>query len=545
MLAKRLSNKLILCIVSILVLSIFINLVPVFGDSYTLTVSTDASNYAKGTTVTISGLLTDITTHASASGLLVSIRVTDPLGTIVYTTIAATNSVGSYSTSYIDQQGTSQQKGTYTVLAVAAQDGNQIATASTTFKVTSTVPPTIIINPTSALIGTTVQVTGSDFTGSSPVLITFDGNLLSTTPSRITSTPSGNFLCYITVPTTSPGAHTIQAMDGSINPGSVVFTVTAPTPTPTPTPTASPTATPTPTPSPSPPPTEWTGWLTASQNGYTDSSYFGIRSDATYDFNTAFDQVKSPSPPQGVYGYLYYPNNPTAPVNLQKLGKSIVGPWPVDNATWTYQVKAVGSDGTLTISWSNIGMLASKYNVSLLNGTNGATVADMRQAYSYSFQAAADVTYMFTIQITTNNPPVMLNLSPGWNMVSFQVIPNNSSFSSIFSNVSYYQVLSWNGNGYTTPTTAEAGKGYWILVLKTANITLTGQPVTSYQLNAQQGWNLIGGINGKSISTANLFGGSFYQIQTWNGNQYVASGTIDPGKSYWLLVTAPKNLTVS
>ncbi len=43
-------------------------------------------------------------------------------------------------------------------------------------------------------------------------------------------------------------------------------------------------------------------------------------------------------------------------------------------------------------------------------------------------------------------------LSAGWNMISFPSIPDNPSFSSIFSNVSFYQVLTWDGSSYVTPT---------------------------------------------------------------------------------------------
>lgn len=934
-LTKRLSKTVFLCLVFILTISIFVNFVPVYGDSYSLTVSTDASNYAPGARVTISGSLTDITTNSATASALVSIKVTDPSGGSVYTTIATTSSTGTYAITYITDKGTNQPTGTYTIAATASSSGNSIASASSTYTVitsprptitisptngpagtsvtvsgigysgsstinialdgisqttspstvtssssgsfscrftvpsslvgahvvqatdastslaatfvltapsititpvsgyvgstvtisgngfapssivtvkfdstsqatnpatlissssgsisctltvptslsgvhtvqftdrfsnsalatfTVTVPtptpsanptaaptptpsptpspkPTITVNPTSGLVGTTVKVTGSGFANSATITIAFDGISLTTTPTKVTSSASGDFICYFTVPTCLPGAHTVQAIDsshsaittfiltvptvtitptsgnigstitiscsgflafttlkimfddsyqttnpstvtsssnggatctiiapasisgvhtvkvtdGSSNSASSVYTITAPTPTytltvtsdaqsygrgaqvnisglltstssasgylvtiritdplgnnayttiatttatgaysasfvdqlgvsqpigiytvlvnaalngnsvasnnmtyivttsltptPTPTPTQSPTpsSTPSPTPSPSPAPAGWNATLTSSQDSYSDTCTFGVKSDATYGFNTAYDQVKSPSPPQGVYSYFNYPSNPNSPVNLQKLGTSIVGPWPADNANWTYQVKAVGTDGPMTISWSNIAIIPSTYVVTLLNGTDSATVANMRQTNSYTFQATADITYTFTIQVTTN-AQFTINLSAGWNMVSFPMIPSNPSFSSIFSNVGYYQVLTWNGNGYVTPTTAEAGTGYWILVLNNTNITITGQPVTNYQLSVQPGWSVIGGINGKTVNAYYLFGGSFYELLTWNGSQYVTATTIEPGKSYWLLVTSTTNVTVS
>lgn len=535
---KNSATRFSLYLVVILIISILGICIPVYGNSYTLTVSPDASNYAAGTQVNISGTLTDITTQSPTAGLLVSIKVTDPYGDNVYSTIVKTNSAGKYSTSFISQFGINQPTGIYSILANAASNGNSIAIARATYTVTASKIPTISVSPAQGSAGFSVMITGTGFAGSSTISVAFDGISQTTTPSMVTSSSSGSVTCSFMVPYATTGVHIIQVTDSSSNSASAIYTVTNSTVTPTPTPTVAP------TPSPSPSPIGWSAGLTSTQSGYSDTCTFGVRNDATYDFNAAYDQVKSPLPPQGVYSYFNYPSNPTSPVNLQKLGTSIVGPWPADNASWTYQVKAVGADGPLVISWSNIGAIPSTYVISLLNATNGETIADMRQTYSYSFQAAADVTYTFTVEVTTNTQ-IMLNLSPGWNMVSFQMIPSNSSFSSISSNVGYYQVLSWDGNGYVTPTTAEAGKGYWILVLKTANIILTGQPVNSYQLNAQPGWNVIGSINGKSVNAYYLFSGQFYQLLTWNGSQYVTATAIEPGKSYWLLVTTPTNVTVS
>lgn len=89
----------------------------VTAPTYTLTVLSDAPSYVKGAQVTISGLLTST---SSVAGYLVSIRVNDPLGNNVYSTIVTTNSGGSYTVSTL---GTlSQQTGTYTIQATASSE---------------------------------------------------------------------------------------------------------------------------------------------------------------------------------------------------------------------------------------------------------------------------------------------------------------------------------------------------------------------------------------------------------------------------------------
>ena len=65
---------------------------------------------------------------------------------------------------------------------------------------------------------------------------------------------------------------------------------------------------------------------------------------------------------------------------------------------------------------------------------------------------------------------VTLNLSPGWSMVggpncivqAAEVFPG------------FYQLVTWNGQGYVSVEVIEPGKGYWTLILENTNITITG-----------------------------------------------------------------------
>ena len=135
-------------------------------------------------------------------------------------------------------------------------------------------------------------------------------------------------------------------------------------------------------------------------------------------------------------------------------------------------------------------------------------------------------------------------LSAGWNMISFPCIPDDPSFSSIFSGLPFYQVLTWDGSSYVTPTVAEAGVGYWVLVLEETTITIeNANPITSYTKSLPAGWSMIGSIYGESVDADDVFPG-FYQLLTWDGTSYVTSTTIEPGKGYWALVLEPTTITV-
>jgi hypothetical protein len=140
---------------------------------------------------------------------------------------------------------------------------------------------------------------------------------------------------------------------------------------------------------------------------------------------------------------------------------------------------------------------------------------------------------------------VSIDLNAGWNMVSFPVIPSNASFTSIFSEVGFYQVLTWSGTSYVAPTNAEAGRGYWVLVLSATTVNVTGAPVETYALDLPAGWSMIGGIYNNTVNSDTVFAG-YYQLLTWNGSSYVDAKLvgIEPGKGYWALVLEPTHIVV-
>ena len=98
--------------------------------------------------------------------------------------------------------------------------------ASKTFTVTALTNPIIFLDPDSGPVGTSVNITGAGFDPSSTITIEFDGAPVATSPSPVTTTPTGFFTATFNVPlTSSNGDHTVKATQGS-NSDSETFTVT-------------------------------------------------------------------------------------------------------------------------------------------------------------------------------------------------------------------------------------------------------------------------------------------------------------------------------
>src|SRR2546427_409638 len=86
-------------------------------------------------------------------------------------------------------------------------------------------PPSILLNPTAAYAGSTVNISGSGFESNSGITLSFDSiSVIPTAP--ITCDGNGLFTGSFKVPSSSAGSHTVRAHDALSNSASAQFTET-------------------------------------------------------------------------------------------------------------------------------------------------------------------------------------------------------------------------------------------------------------------------------------------------------------------------------
>lgn len=209
-----------LCVGIIMALAMIL---PAMAATYSLTTTSDASIYAPGATMTISGTLTaDGNPVANA---LVTVKVNDPQGNNAYTIVPSTNAQGVYTTSFQSILGTAQPTGTYTIVATATVNGVQAATATKTYTVTSAVTavPTITLSPNTGLMTT---ISGTGFTPSDTIAITWGTITMVTVPQTISASPSGTFTAtVVALNQTVAGPYLIKAVDQHSYSANATFTV--------------------------------------------------------------------------------------------------------------------------------------------------------------------------------------------------------------------------------------------------------------------------------------------------------------------------------
>tara|TARA_B110000438_G_C15764186_1_gene628750 strand:+ start:177 stop:1304 length:1128 start_codon:yes stop_codon:yes gene_type:complete len=150
-------------------------------------------------------------------------------------------------------------------------------------------------------------------------------------------------------------------------------------------------------------------------------------------------------------------------------------------------------------------------------------------------------------------------LEPGPNLVSFNVLPENTSVNDIFSSIQDKLVsiisegqISYNSNGdwAGTLTNLDYGKGYWITTSDISLINITGTVNNDNTYYLETGANLISYpfTSIQSVNEALPFY-TYYNVQAIigenqaaliSGNQIFGSLThFEPNKGYWFLVTEP------
>jgi len=156
----------------------------------------------KGTQVTVSG---------TGFGASLSVTITYAGSTAASST---TSAGGSFSTSF--NVPSSSTTGDVTVTATDSASNS----ASATFTVLS---PTVSVSPPQGLRGALVTVSGSGYTASSTITLTYDLASISTTPATITASGVGAFSATLTIPaSSSTGGNLVTATDSAGN--SAVFT---------------------------------------------------------------------------------------------------------------------------------------------------------------------------------------------------------------------------------------------------------------------------------------------------------------------------------
>jgi photosystem II stability/assembly factor-like uncharacterized protein len=150
--------------------------------------------------------------------------------------------------------------------------------------------------------------------------------------------------------------------------------------------------------------------------------------------------------------------------------------------------------------------------------------------------------------LISSGPSVDVEVQPRWNLVSNPIdttgLPVIFDFPEAVS-----PAYAFDGSGYVTDDSLVPGRGYWLKFPNSpfSPVTISGTPLAADTIAVSAGWNIVGSIgsdvtvgsiesNPPGLVTSQFFG---------YASGYFNAATIEPGKGYWVKVSADGELILS
>jgi len=176
---------------------------------------------------------------------------------------------------------------------------------------------------------------------------------------------------------------------------------------------------------------------------------------------------------------------------------------------------------------------------------------DMKTSSVYFFEPGETLTIVYR---RTGEAPFVIDLYPGWNMVSLPIIPTGigDTPGEVYPDGVQYYYFDPATQAWAEAENIEPGVGYVVLSFTEEHYTVWGQPLESYTYALSRGWDLVGSIFEEvdfSSPTTNPPGAIlgvpdhayWYDVTTTN---YVSSNDLEPGKGYFAASNFSATLTV-
>jgi hypothetical protein len=271
--------------------------------------------------------------------------------------------------------------------------------------------------------------------------------------------------------------------------------------------------------------TSWTLRLISSIGSLKDSSTeFGVQTDATQEYDMAYDIPRPPDPPGNfVEGYFPHSGGDWPDLLGSKYSTDIVGPM---KPHWLLKIATTLSSGSIRITWDTtvINKLPSGYNIFIKDSSSDSIIA-LRAISSYEF--TYDQPRLFAVWVDYSQ--TLIKIDSQWNLISIPRLMQNCIKSELFPDA-ISKTFSYDGR-YVACETLEVGRGYWLKYAEDKLISVSGVPISSKEITLNEGWNLIGTIdeNIPAPYHQNIPGGFFKYHRG-----YLLADTLIPGQGYWV-----------
>lgn len=288
-------------------------------------------------------------------------------------------------------------------------------------------------------------------------------------------------------------------------------------------------------------PVSWSIVVVGKVSGLEDSSAtFGVRPDATSDFDVKYDRPCPPNPP-GDWLQVFFPHTGGNWPTLLGTRFSADFSEPV-SPTWILNVETTLGSGSVTLSWDTaaLGVLPRGYEILMRDSVTGDTIR-MRRQRSYVFQ----YTSLRVFTIWTTYDASFIPIEAGWNLLSVPRVEADPSKRGLFP-TAISVAFGYDGS-YVISDVLEPCRGYWLKFDQGLTVTFNGTPSLIDTIGLREGWNMIGSLS-VSIPIGSIAsippGVTTSRFFDYEGT-YRQADSIIPGRGYWVRVYQACSLVLS
>lgn len=274
----------------------------------------------------------------------------------------------------------------------------------------------------------------------------------------------------------------------------------------------------------------WTAEIALTGSTSTNTLAIGQGENATDDWDEGIDDNIPPWPPELTTPLFWL-------VNKGQDGPAYVGKdiRSLDNriVLWEMRIDTSYTGEVITLSWVP-GELSSR-GIMQIADTNTGQVQDMRTETSLKIEPDGEI-HVISIFYSASFSKETLSLTSGWNLVSFYLQGLGDTPRAVFGGAKQGDVWTWGVGGsgavYTSVSTLEPARPYWVFVSEAVTVEHVGYPVfvSDYQLIG--GWNLIGTTDFSALPTSPdlQHSGIFY----WHNGTYRNPLIFERHRGFWI-----------
>jgi hypothetical protein len=152
-----------------------------------------------------------------------------------------------------------------------------------------------------------------------------------------------------------------------------------------------------------------------------------------------------------------------------------------------------------------------------------------------------------TYYSNTNQSNITVQNSEGWNLIGIPLSVEDHHYLTVFPTAIENTLFEFGDNSYISTFELFEGKGYWLRFSETGETPISGNHISSLEIDLAEGWNLISGLS-ESIMVIDIVDNNQIIVPNtvyYYEDGYFSANQLNPGMGYWLKTFDSGSITLN